>query len=209
MTLVLATALMGACSSGAPHATIENVDCGSTRTYEIATLVGDAPVTVTTNCYDVEGSTTEQVRASMDAGRRLPTEVGDGVDAATRWDFWIDWEYGARGSDCLAATLSPAIDVTFTYPRLNADGDEPQDLVRRWNDYISSLETHEEVHKQNGIDALIDAINGIAELQAPTCAEYETLADARIAEATAAGNSADLAYDAETDHGRSQGARFP
>ncbi|MBU6423972.1 MAG: DUF922 domain-containing protein [Chloroflexi bacterium] len=162
-------------------------------------------------CYEVSGATPDEIRASMDASPSRPRDIHDNTfeDALTLWNYHVDWTDAMSGGACRATSVTPTVAVSFTFPRWVAPPDPLPATVSRWDAYVAALETHEKGHEQNGIDAASDAITRIRAVSVSDCAGFDAAAQAAIAAATADGNAADQRYDATTDHGATQGARFP
>jgi predicted secreted Zn-dependent protease len=150
--------------------------------------------------YDISGSTESELRAQLDA---LGPTGYDGYkgDATTNWFISWDWPgYGNSVCDLSAATVSLTVEVTF--PRWTPPEDAGTDLVDRWAGYTRRLAEHERGHVDfvaANYESVTDAI------KAATC---ET-AEAAAQEALASIRQHDTDYDAETDHGATQGAVFP
>jgi len=78
----------------------------------------------------------------------------------------------------------------------------PSDLVAKWNRYIQALADHETGHVRNVVENyhfVLEAIKGT------TCTTAEAAATAVLTRL----RQYDSNYDAATEHGRTQGARFP
>jgi hypothetical protein len=75
-------------------------------------------------------------------------------------------------------------------------------LIRNWNEYIDCLVEHEKGHIQNVIEQSVQVKNAILR---SNCDNAEGAAQAVIT----AIRLQDSVYDKETDHGATQGARFP
>jgi predicted secreted Zn-dependent protease len=189
---------------------VRNVPCGASTTTTVAAAGERIPVTTTYVCYDVAGSTADAVRAAIDAHPSRPVDraARRPIDAFTRWDLRVTWSSASSGTECRATTVTPTLAATFTYPRWVPPPAPDRALVERWNAFIAALTTHEDGHRQNGIDATADAVARVRALRA-SCSEFNAAAEAEVSAAIARGNEADRRYDATTDHGRTQGARFP
>jgi predicted secreted Zn-dependent protease len=154
--------------------------------------------------YDVDGATAEAIRADI---MRKRLQAYDGV---TRW--YVRWHYTYRRSAnaCEIASVTCSADVTTRMPRLAADSIAPEDLKQRFTEYLENLTIHEWGHRNNGIDTAARIEKAIETLPpAPTCEELDAIANQRARAEVAEGNRLDIEYDATTDHGRTQGARFP
>ncbi|MFT3890686.1 MAG: DUF922 domain-containing protein [Anaerolineales bacterium] len=150
--------------------------------------------------YDINGSTETELREQMNS---LAPTGPDGYrgDALTSW--YIRWTWDGYGSeDCDLRSASATYDIKVTMPRWDAPQDVSPALIEKWNAYILALAAHEKVHVDNVIANLPVVINTIRRASCST------------AEASAQGildgiRLNDTNYDVTTDHGATQGARFP
>jgi predicted secreted Zn-dependent protease len=138
--------------------------------------------------YDVSGSSAQEIRDNLNK-----SHSNGGLDGHTGWN--VSW--GSRGADC---TLDTRLRVRL--PRWLPPADADPALILHWNTYAGSLARHEQGHVQL-------ARQGFAKmqqtLQGSTCAE----ADAKLNAVLNEMRQADQRYDAETNHGVTQGAKFP
>ncbi len=145
--------------------------------------------------YDVSGSTESEIRAQLDAYR--PNDH----DAYTQWS--ISWDWPGRGSAaCRLAEAEVSYDIIVTFPRWTPTVDAAPELVAKWNGYLHALALHENPHIDNVVahfPAIVAAING------STCLAAEAAARMVLQQM----RQFDSQYDHDTDHGRTQGARFP
>ena len=160
--------------------------------------------------YAVDGMTATQIRQALD--RNSPVrQNGKTFDAYTRWnvEWQFYWNSGGDGS-CRITTVATTVGIHFTLPRLQANENRPPNLERRWSKYISALVTHEEAHADFGIDAAREVEQRLSQMDGrPSCRQLESDANALAREIIARYLRMEDRYDAETDHGAREGARFP
>jgi predicted secreted Zn-dependent protease len=168
----------------------------------------DPPVTQTivVHEYSVQGPSVAEVRSQLDACGPHD-ETGTRHDAYTKW--YVSWGFGFDTSNgCRVDPVKVQLVVDMYVPRLDADANAP--TAAPWAAYRTALLAHENGHVQNGIDAANQAEAAMSSLApAATCDEAKTLANQAAQQVTDAFAQRDLAYDADTDHGRSEGAVFP
>ena len=174
----------------------------------IACLCAQAPaegvsVTEQSKLYDVEGKDAHELRANLDA--QGPEDEHGRHDALTKW--YVKWHYDYdRGDRCRLKNIRVTLDIKRTMPRWVA---ETPELVERWHRYLDALKTHEDGHAKNGHDC---ARAILARLQAlapqADCDRAEELANAQGNAELDTARQRDASYDAETHHGRTQGATF-
>lgn len=158
--------------------------------------------------YLVVGFTAAQLRMVLAA--RGPVRAGRHFAAFTDWR--VGWRYRVedQGQHCRIAEVAVDVSIQTVIPQWEPPRSAPASLVAGWDAFVSALELHERGHA--------DIARGAGErvrtmlLTLPTFQAREALDDAAAAAAQAALRDAcamDEKYDAETGHGRSQGARFP
>jgi predicted secreted Zn-dependent protease len=150
--------------------------------------------------YAVGGTTPAQVRARLNA--RAPSSPdGCRCDAFTRWRFRWSWPgYGGAGCQLRRAVVSLHIDVVFprwTHPRTASAG-----LAAAWARYARALARHEQGHVDYAVARYPAVVRAI---KRATCRSADAAAQAQLALI----RKHDVAYDAATQHGATQGARFP
>jgi predicted secreted Zn-dependent protease len=160
--------------------------------------------------YRITGRTADDLRAQM--SRRGPTDyfTGKRYDAFTNWTF--SWWYHDRVSagECRFTSTEVELDLKYTYPRWRRPPGVSTSLVASWNRYLKALRNHESGH---GVIAIGVARKLLADIRAlaprPSCRKLEAAADVLGAGAIERANKVEAAYDTRTDHGATQGARFP
>lgn len=152
---------------------------------------------VKTDRYVVRGNVAQDVR------NLLNKKGPQGFDAYTSWN--IRWSFTYRNKDgrCIIQSVTTRVDIRYTMPRLETDNSA---LKQSFNAYLKRLQIHEDGHADNGRNVARRIDEGIKGLSELTCARLGTSANALGAKISREGNAFDLKYDAETDHGRTQGA---
>ena len=160
----------------------------------------DVDETLRREPYAVSGSTEAEVRADINAKRR------GNYDATARWH--IRWRYVYRTLDtgCAFARVTTSLELTMVEPSLRSP--DPV-LQKSFDDYIARLRIHEDGHADLA-RATARRVNAtLLPMKAATCFELGRLANEAAHAIVAEGNSEQAAYDARTDHGATQGARWP
>ena len=150
--------------------------------------------------YDIEGSTAAELRAQLNAKGPRGYDGYRG-DATTRW--FIRWNWPGYGSAlCRLGDATVTYDIQVTFPRWKAPAGASPELVARWKEYTRRLAEHEKGHVDFVVArhrSVLDAIRGA------TCATAEAAAQAALGPI----RQHDIDYDMTTNHGATQGARFP
>jgi predicted secreted Zn-dependent protease len=143
----------------------------------------------------------------LDTGQSLrPAPRSEKIRRHAHWRY----TYAQGGRWCEIEAVSTVVQVTYSFPRLADPTSAPADLRLAFSQYLERLLVHEKGHAQNGIDIAARIEDRIRHLPpAPTCTALGEIANesghALIKEAI----QRDVDYDAETQHGKTQGARFP
>ena len=150
--------------------------------------------------YNISGSTETELRDQLNALGPVGPDGYHG-DALTIW--YIRWKWDGYGSEeCDLRTASATYDIKVTMPRWTPPQDASPALIEKWNAYLLALAHHEKGHVDNVIANLPVLINT---LRRATC----STAEAKAQEVLAGMRQNDINFDASTDHGATQGARFP
>ena len=150
--------------------------------------------------YDIQGSKIAELRAQLDLLGPVDYD-GYKSDATTKWFIFWNWPgYGNRDCHLSQATISYEIEVIL--PRWNPPENIEAEVIDRWAAYIQALVEHENGHVEyvvNHSSAVLDAI------KSATCETAELAANGVLRSI----RQHDIEYDMATEHGRTQGARFP
>lgn len=164
-------------------------------------------ITQTLVTYDVTGSTPAALRADMNA--KQPTDkFGVRYDATTRWQVSLSLRPKQSAEGCQIDVAFVKIAITSTAPRLV--GALPPALQAQFDRYLDALMMHENGHADTGRMVGREIADALPALKPePSCDALQVVARATTDQIVAKGKKRDTDYDAETDHGKTQGARFP
>lgn len=157
--------------------------------------------------YEVEGGTVEEIRRSLDRGARR-TEEGR-FRGTTQWNVRWRYRYEPRGGSCVVADVDVWLEVTTTLPRWRGSARAGPEVVRWWAAYTASLEAHEAGHRDYAVGAANEVLRAVRNLRTSTCAHMPDEANARARWIVERYRELNRRYDAETRHGRTQGAGWP
>jgi len=150
--------------------------------------------------YDIAGSSEAELRAELNAKSPVGYDGYKG-DATTNWFIRWDWPgYGTMSCDLSNATVTYEIEVIF--PRWTSPDDAPSDLVAKWANFSRALAGHEANHADF---VVANYLSVLAAIRSATC----DTADAAASSALEPIRQHDREYDAATNHGETEGARFP
>lgn len=150
--------------------------------------------------YDISGSTQDELRTQLNTLGPVGFDGYKG-DATTNWFIRWNWPgYGTSTCNLSAAIIS--YDIKVIFPRWIPPADASPDLIAKWENYSKLLAEHEKGHVDSVIEnfpAVVDAIKGA------TCETADSVGTEFLNKI----RQFDIDYDAETQHGATQGARFP
>lgn len=160
--------------------------------------------------YDVKGMTAEEIARSLrrDAPRALDGFQGEAT-------FYFSWRYDYGEADtpgdtpvCRVSRARVDIEIEVTLPRHRTIARAPDALEETWRGYVDALERHERNHAKDfaEIGAMIpEALNGLV----GPCSSIEGIANAKGTEYVDRAQRAADDYDAQTNHGETEGTFFP
>jgi predicted secreted Zn-dependent protease len=170
-----------------------------------------APPVVTENYeyYDVKGDSETTLRCDI-SKNGCKWNDGKKYDSITTWR--IKWHYGYdRGPQtCSAESFKATIDIIFRYPKWVRNDDASKSLVDKWDGYMKNLILHENGHRDMAVASAEELSWAVAAMPpAPSCAELDRRVRALYSERMQKLSSDERKYDADTNHGLTQGAVFP
>lgn len=160
--------------------------------------------------YPITGVTTSELRSQMSQNELLDSHEGRRYDARTDW--LVQWSYSHRqiGNHCALRSPTARVEVTFTYPQWTPPAGTSRSLITEWQRYMVALEHHEEGHQNHGIAAGQEILQTLSRLPVySSCQQLNRAANAAAQAVIKQYNQKDIAYDAATQHGYTQGAVFP
>ena len=150
--------------------------------------------------YAIGGVTDVQIRGRLNA-RAPASPDGFNGDAFTRWNFRWSWPgYGSSTCDLARATV--ALSIVVSFPRWTHPAGASPAVVADWGRYTRALALHEQGHVDyaRARDPFV-----LRAIRRATCSTADAAARAQLSLIRAH----DVAYDARTHHGATQGAHFP
>jgi|HubBroStandDraft_2_1064218.scaffolds.fasta_scaffold232786_2 predicted secreted Zn-dependent protease len=159
--------------------------------------------------YDVVGNSAEELRHQMDTKGPFG-EGGRRVDGHTDWKVTWSYQYAPAADGCRFTELGITVSATMTLPRWAPGDDASNALLKKWQAYIASLRVHEDGHYSHGVKAA-DAIKSLGQSfhTSDGCSIFAKNFNDEAASIIEKYRVADASYDADTQHGRTQGAIFP
>jgi predicted secreted Zn-dependent protease len=154
----------------------------------------------TMHLYAVGGASTAQIAARLAANAPASPD-GCRCFAYTAWSYRWSWPgYGSAACDLARAVVTIRVDVHF--PRWTHPAAAPAAVAAAWSRFARALAVHESGHASYArarLPFIVRAIKGA------TCRTADAAARAQLQVI----RRHDVAYDARTNHGETQGAHFP
>jgi predicted secreted Zn-dependent protease len=159
--------------------------------------------------YNITGSSAQELREAMNRARPTGAD-GRPHDGLTVWHLRWQFTSTSRNGLCAVSSYEIRLDVETTLPNWVNEREAPAELVARWRNFMTALEAHEAGHKViagQAAAAVRDAIVSLGpQLGCDLLREELNRAANKVLDQHRQRN---VQYDTDTDHGRTQGARFP
>lgn len=157
--------------------------------------------------YDIAGlSRTDLAAALREHG---PEVHGRQFFGLTEWEMSAGYRPVEDGSRCAIDDLTIEVSVTTHLPRWSRAVAAPSSLRRAWDRFVAALDQHERGHRVLAEDAAETVRHRLLAISAPTCDRLDGVARREMTTVMQEYERRQLAYDAETEHGRTQGAVWP
>lgn len=159
--------------------------------------------------YKVKGATANELRDQMD-------QLGPVDRFGHRHDMYTDWEvnwaypYAQNEAGCTTGPIQMSTTITFTFPSWEPPPDASVELVDQWNSYLDLGQVHEDGHKEIALEAGREILLALQAVPVhASCDRLEQTVDQKGQELLEQFRRKEIEYDQTTDHGATQGARFP
>lgn len=156
--------------------------------------------------YDVEGATTAEIRSSV--FRNTPIRIkGSPYGAITANRFTTGYSsVGTSSGGCEVKNVRVFLESKITLPRLVING-QSGPVLAEWERYIGALRAHEMMHANNGKYTAQTVAGRLYNFKAQMpCSQLRTKLDAAVNQLIHNMGVWDQQLDAQTEHGKSQGA---
>ena len=160
--------------------------------------------------YNIEGANSAELRKQMN--QLGPTVNGQHFDARVHW--YISWHYSwsknPNDEHCYVGQVDVKAQIIHIMPKWTNQESASSNIQDKWTHYLDNLSTHEEGHANNGKQAATEIETAL--LQTPemdNCTLLQNALDSTANAIIKTHNQWDVDYDANTQHGKTQGAVFP
>lgn len=174
--------------------------CGSARPFELRNE---------SHSYVVPGTTAGEIRAALDRLGPFDPRTARRRDALTAWQ--LDWHFDTRqaGAKCEIVRAQVDLRIAQTLPRLEKPGALAPEVRRDWERHLAALRRYEEERAQIAVRAAAEIEASLKGLVRNDCPTLTRQAEAAARSVRDRARAQEAAYEAQTDRGRSLGARFP
>ncbi|MBS4095743.1 MAG: DUF922 domain-containing protein [Sulfuricella sp.] len=159
--------------------------------------------------YEVRGFTLNQLSEFVAKNSPLLDEQGKAWGGRCRWDITWKFRYDQSPQRCAIASFSLRLANVIYMPGWVNRSAAPKEVQTTWDRYERALRRHEDGHRDNGVAATYEMANRVrAIIPQADCDSLNreiALVGARVTEEYRA---RDKKFDADTDHGRTQGVKF-
>lgn len=208
-----ATPGLAAGSLGAPPTAALTPDGRAALTLAATPPLVPASVHVTddTAPYPVTGITVEEIRSQLGLNRNAGTDSEYiGVTGTTvQWEFAPHRNRAFPDSGCVINHIGVSLRIVTTLPRWLPPPDAPELLERQWAAFSSANERHENGHRNIALHTAVGIAAALQAVRSPTCDGIAEIANLDAGAIWELGNRRQLAYDAATRHGMTQGSSWP
>ena len=174
----------------------------------VAAAVAQDSVLVTTNYFNVSGESARELRRSINQSR--PWKDRSEGDANTEWKIEWTFKLMPSGTTCQVHSFTTKTTIKIVLPKWTPDASASPILTERWESYMTALKRHEEGHKQIALAAASEVRRRVKSLKPEaTCEAYSASLNSAAKGVIAEFREKEIEYDRKTDHGATQGARFP
>jgi predicted secreted Zn-dependent protease len=207
--LVLGFAALFTCALASAIAYGGGAGRAESASYQAMNPLPEPVVAESVEYYPVSGKTEAELRRMLDCAG-CTWDDGKRYDSVTSWR--VTWKYAVDETpgSCSIASFRTFVAINYRYPLWQRSERAADPLLMKWDDFMQKLSVHEQGHRDMAVRAAMDIEKDVANLaEFRTCTEAEQairkLGKARLKKL----NDEERAYDAVTNHGRTQGAIFP
>lgn len=160
--------------------------------------------------YQVYGYTSSDVQKQI---LRCSPVQEDGQTLAASTNYALSWKLSYVGSEnpgmCKVDKVAVGLRVAQLYPNWNESQYATAGYAGRWKAFMTNLQTHENGHRDLDAQYAASLYDTLKQLPEVDCSSFMNTATNKANEVIAALNQANESYDAQTNHGTTQGAVLP
>jgi predicted secreted Zn-dependent protease len=171
-------------------------------------VFASSKVNINTEYYLIYGSTANELRNDMNT-KSVIKESGNTYDAYTSW--FVNWRFNwnENHGKCSMTNVNTTVKVNFTLPKWKNSNSAAVNLKKHWAHYYNALVTHENGHKDFGVNAAKEVESRLSVLSAKSCSSLKSKANRLGKKIIDKYIVLEKEYDKNTNHGMKNGAVFP
>jgi len=173
----------------------------------VPTRTGTVATRAETVYYEIEGLSRGEITAALRA--HGPNVRGQQFFGLTEWEMSAGYLPAEVEDGCAIDDLTVQVAIKTHLPRWPSDAVASEALSGAWKRFITALDEHEQGHRVLAEEAAETVRHRLLAISAPTCDRLDGVARREMAVVMQEYERRQLAYDAETGHGRTQGAVWP
>jgi predicted secreted Zn-dependent protease len=171
-------------------------------------VASEPQVSTKKRTYEINGSTAAELREQM---QRLGPKDKAGIQRYAYTGWYVRWTFNCERSAGAfrLASYTAAVTIDFTLPKWNSPADADNDLRTKWDAFSRALQTHEDGHRDIGVQAGKAVLAAFRSLpDSPTCESLYSSANAAGQRIVQEFRQKETVYDRETGNGVTQGVRL-
>lgn len=174
----------------------------SQKAHATSSATGTLDLEIPVKHYTVQGLTYEALSQSLTANGPK------GFHGLASWGIAYEYTTKKVRDGCQMEAVRVKVSGNILMPRWSDEPAAPPDLQRRWSTYSAALKQHEDGHIQHGRELAMLVKERLLGLGAVPCEQMKALTEGVFQRLAANLKARDAEYDARTQHGATQGARF-
>jgi predicted secreted Zn-dependent protease len=157
--------------------------------------------------YEVKGRSRSDIAAALRNGG--PNIRGRQFFGMTEWEVSAGYRPVERANGCSIDALTVEVKITTHLPQWQKTSTASEELSGAWEQFLEALAHHEDGHRALAEEAAEAIRQRLLATTESTCAQLDLTAQREMTTVMGEYEARNLAYDAETGHGRTQGAVWP
>lgn len=157
--------------------------------------------------YEIEGLSRAEISAALRT--HGPSVHGQQFFGLTEWEMGVEYQPVEVEAGCAIDDLTVHVSTETRLPRWPSDAVASAALSEAWDRFIIALDAHEDGHRIYAEEAAETVRLRLLDIEAATCDRLDSAARRVMTTVMREYETLQRAYDAETGHGRTQGAVWP
>lgn len=170
---------------------VTGIPCGE----EVAGTDHHVGVTTRYTCYEVSGTTPQQLQAGVE--KEGPRANGRVAAAVTHWRLRWSYAFIEGASSCEVVRPDVQVVIVYVLPAWTPPAGVSVTTTEYWRNFSTAVKAHEAHHKSIAIDGGVAARKALLDLApGPTCPEVSDTANAEVKAIIAQFEAKQRAFDA-------------